>query len=117
MNPKYIVPLILLVFLVGCAPQSLFYWGDYSSSLYDYKKNPDDKTLIAHKKSLQDIIAVSPQKNLKVPPGVNAEYGYLLIKEGKESEGLGYFDKEIKLYPESQVFIQRLKDEIARGKK
>jgi hypothetical protein len=30
---------------------------------------------------------------------------------------LEYFDKEIVLYPESKVFVQRLKDELARGKK
>lgn len=117
MNPKHLFYFFLLVFLVGCVPQTIFYWGDYSTSLYDYNKNPDEKTLAAHKKSLQDIIAVSPKKHLNVPPGVYAEYGFLLIKEGKENDGLECFDNEIKLYPESIVFIQRLKDELARGKK
>ncbi len=117
MNLKHICYLFILVFFVGCVPQTIFYWGDYSTSLYDYNKNPDEKTFAAHKKSLQDIIAVSPQKHLHVPPGVYAEYGFLLIKEGNEKDGLECFDKEIKLYPESIVFIQRLKDELARGKK
>jgi hypothetical protein len=117
MNPKYLTYLLFLVFFIGCAPQEIFYWGDYSSSLYDYKKNPDEKTFQAHEKSLLDIIVVSPQKHLQVPPGVYAEYGFMLIKDGKETEGLEYFDKEILLYPESKVFIQRLKDELSRGKK
>jgi hypothetical protein len=117
MNIKNLFYLFSLVFLIGCAPQPLFYWGDYSSSLYDYKKSPDEKTLAAHEKSLLDIIVTSPKKHLHVPPGIYAEYGYLLINDGKENEGLEYFDKEIVLYPESKVFVQRLKDELARGKK
>jgi hypothetical protein len=52
-----------------------------------------------------------------VPPGACAEYGYLLIKEGKDQDGLMYLDKEQALYPESAVFIQRIKDEMQRGKK
>ena len=117
MNRKCSLCFFILVFLAGCAPQEIFYWGDYSTTLYDYKKNPDEKTLAAHKKSLIDIIAVSPQKNRRIPPGVYAEYGFLLIKDGKEGEGLQYFEKEITLYPESKIFIQRLRDEMSRGKK
>jgi hypothetical protein len=117
MNLKNIFYPLLLICFIGCAPKSIFYWGDYSETLYDYKKNPDEKTLAAHEKSLQDIITASPKKHKQVPPGVYAEYGFLLIKDGKEQEGLVYFDKEATLYPESIVFIQRLKDELARGKK
>jgi hypothetical protein len=117
MKLKHLYFSILLVFFVGCTPPTLFYWGDYSSTLYDLTKNPDDKTLAPHKKSLQDIIVMSPQRRLQVPPGVYAEYGFMLIKEGKETEGLENFDKEISLYPESKVFIQRLKNEFVRGKK
>jgi hypothetical protein len=107
----------LLPFLSGCAPQPLFYWGNYSETLYDYKKNPDQKTLDAHKKSLQDILDESPKKNRQVPPGVYAEYGYILLKEGKDQDGLRYLDKEQAVYPESRLFIQRIKDENQRGKK
>jgi len=117
MKLKYLIYFFILIFYVGCVPPTLFYWGDYSSSLYDYTKNPDEKTLAVHKKSLQDIIEISPKRSLRVPPGVYAEYGFLLIKEGKENEGLENFDKEISLYPESTIFIQRLKNELARGKK
>jgi hypothetical protein len=45
----------------------------------------------------------------KVPPGVNAEYGYLLLKEDNEVEGMEFLDKEMGLYPESVIFIQRIK--------
>jgi hypothetical protein len=115
---KSIIGSFFFLFLLsGCAPQPLFYWGDYSETLYDYKKSPDEKTLDAHMKSLQDIFDQSAKLNKRVPPGAYAEYGYLLIKEGKDQDGITYLDKEQTLYPESAVFIQRIKDEMQRGKK
>ncbi|HLA69094.1 MAG TPA: DUF4810 domain-containing protein [Bacteroidota bacterium] len=107
--PIFILSTVLL-FLIGCVPPGqAFFWGDYSSTLYSYKKTPDEKTLAAHKESLLLIITESPKKKLPVPPGVYAEYGYMLVLEGKEAEGLGYLDKELSLYPESGVFIARFK--------
>ncbi|MBM4176838.1 MAG: DUF4810 domain-containing protein [Ignavibacteria bacterium] len=103
---------------LGCIPpKTTFYWGDYSSTLYELKKNPDDRTLDDHKKELLLIFDESDRLNLKVPPGLYAEYGYILLKDGHEIEGLEYLDKELSLYPESKVFIYRLKSEIARRKK
>ena len=40
-----------------------------------------------------------------------------MLKEGKEVEGMEYLAKEEQAFPESVVFIQRIKDEYARGKK
>jgi hypothetical protein len=107
-----------MITFLGCGPAPrLFYWGTYSSTLYNYKKNPDEKTLAAHKASLLNVITESPKRNKKIPPGICAEYGYLLAKEGNNEKGLEYMDKEIELYPESKTFIQRLKSELLRGEK
>jgi hypothetical protein len=115
------LPIVFLAFalLAGCAStrEKTFYWGEYSSTLYDWKKSPDEKTLEAHKKGLLLIMAESGKKNKKVPPGVYAEYGYLLLKEGNEVEGMELLDKETGLYPESVVFIRRIKGEYERRKK
>lgn len=102
--------LSMLIVSCGTTSKDTFYWGNYSSTLYDYKKNPDDKTLEAHKKELLSVIEKSVQYKKIVPPGVYAEYGYLLLKEGSENEGFEYLAKEIELYPESTVFINRIKD-------
>lgn len=114
--------IVLSIFLIGlfsaCQPaMQTFYWGDYSSTLYDYKKNPDEKTLEAHKAQILLIFDESLKSNMRVPPGANAEYGYILLKEGKEKEGMEYLDKEMLLYPESLVFIKRIKMEYDRRKK
>ena len=110
---------VLSLIVVGCGTTSkdTFYWGNYSTTLYDYKKNPDEKTLEAHKKELVSVMENSEKKKKIVPPGVNAEYGYLLLKEGQENEGFEYLAKEIELYPESTVFISRIKNEYNKGEK
>ena len=112
-------PLILLlfIFLVGCATQKpLYYWGDYSSSLYKYKKVPNEENLKNHKVVLVNIIEESNKMNLKVPPGVHCEYGYLLLKEGKKEEAMYYFDLEEKNYPESRQFLERFKAKFVEEK-
>ncbi len=118
MNKMLLILSMAFLVLLGCQPSSApFYWGDYSSTLYDYKKNPGDTTLTVHKSALLEIMKNAPEKKKLVPPGVYAEYGYILLKEGRESEGMEYLAKEEKAFPESVVFIQRLKNEYSRGKK
>jgi hypothetical protein len=106
-----------MLLLTGCSPGSsnAFYWGDYSSTLYALKKNPGEESLKKHKEELLLIISRSDQRKLNVPPGIYAEYGYILIKEGNEDDGMIYLDKEMALYPESVIFITRLKDEYKRS--
>lgn len=49
-----------------------------------------------------------------VPPGLYAEYGYLLYKTGKKDEGLSFLRQEIKLYPESERYISRIIKQIEK---
>ncbi len=118
MNKTLLILSIAFLGFIGCQPPStLFYWGGYSSTLYNYKMNPSDTTLSVHKTTLLDIMKKAPVKKMLVPPGVYAEYGYILLKEGNEAEGMEYLVKEEQAFPESVVFIQRIKDEYSRGKK
>ena len=118
MKTPWIIALLTLALLAGCTPSdNTFYWGEYSSTLYDMKKNPDDETKEAHTKALLVIMDESGKKHKQVPPGVYAEYGYLLLRNGREAEGMDFLEKETTLYPESSVFIQRIKSEYSRKKK
>lgn len=106
-----------LIFVTGCAmEQPLYYWGNYSQSLYKYKKGPNDENLNTHKLVLLNIIEESNKANKRIPPGVSCEYGYLLLKGGKTKEALYYFELEEKTYPESKVFIVRLKEKLLEKK-
>lgn len=111
------ITLLSVFVFAGCASQKPMYsWGNYSSSLYKLKKDPCDENLMKHKTVLLKIIEDSNEKSLRVPPGVYCEYGYILMKEGKSEEALTYFDLEEKTYPESAVFIQRLKSQYISAK-
>jgi hypothetical protein len=115
---QILIFVVCLLFLPGCLPpQQVFFWGDYSGTLYAYKKSPSDKTSSEHKKSLLGIIENASKNKMKIPPGIYAELGYVLIKEGKMKEGLAYWDNEVLLFPESIVFINKLKEEIKKGAK
>lgn len=108
---------VLLLFVTlllgfGCAKKGLYQWQGYSSSLYTYKKNLDDKSYAGHKKVLEKIIEECGKHDNRVPPGIYCEYGYMLAKEGKSKEALTYFDQEEKTYPESAVMINALKNMV-----
>lgn len=112
---KSLIPLILVIFLLaGCAATTPYYWGWYSYSLNNFKKSPSEETLAKHKKSIEKIFKKTENSKKQVPPGIYCEYGYYLIEEGKVSEGLEYFDKEVLLYPESAKFIETLKNQLVK---
>ncbi len=107
---RIFISLLFLGLIAGCATKKpLYYWGNYSGSLYQYKKSPSEKTLVAYKATLLNIIDESKKMDLRVPPGVSCEYGYLLLQEGKNDEAIYYFDLEEKNYPESKQFIDRVR--------
>lgn len=93
----------------GCATQQpMYYWGDYSDSLYCCHKDSTDENLLKHKQILENIIEESGKRNLRVPPGVCAELGYLYFRQNKSQEALKYFEMEERTYPESKILMQRL---------
>ncbi len=103
------VVLSLGLAFIGCAPKQMYYWGDYSDTLYKLEKEQSEEALLSHMKSLEKIIEISQEKNARVPPGVYAELGYLYMKNPKKAkEGIKFFEEEKKLYPESTVLMDRL---------
>ena len=96
--------------LAGCNTVSPagYYWGDYSDTLYAYTKAPSSETLAAHTAELEDIIQESQERNLKVPPGIHAELGYIMANRGDSQQAVAHYQAEMQLYPESRLFIERL---------
>lgn len=107
-NLFYIIFFIFTLLIIGCAPQKMYYWGNYSNTLYNYRKNPNDKTLLKHKQELEKIVEKSTKRSLKIPPGVYAELGYIYFRQNNTKEAIKFFQLEKKLYPESYVFMDRL---------
>lgn len=100
----------LSALLVGCATvtEAGYFWGDYSSSLYRYTKDPSKETLMAHIATLEKMIVEAERRDLRVPPGIHAELGHLKGKQGDAVARDQHFVAEIGLYPESRVFVEKL---------
>jgi len=114
-----ILSLTALAFLLaaGCAPKpTMYYWGNYSTTLYSTKKAPGDDTLLAHKQALENIIEQSKAYNLRVPPGVCAELGYFYFRQNNDKLASQYFQMEEATYPESRILMTRLQQAIALRK-
>ncbi len=101
---------ISTLLLASCAsgPKPLYNWGRYENVSYGYLKTKNDKTTKALLEDYKKIMVKQNGSRKTVPPGVNADYGFLLIQSGKTAEGRTYLEKEIALYPEAKVFIDRI---------
>ena len=100
---------ICVAFLAACATKGVdYYWGNYSLTLYAYKKEPSSETEQAHIEELQKIIDKSAEKNFRVPPGVQAELGNLYAKRGDTEAARALLQAEVASYPESSLFIEKL---------
>ncbi len=66
----------------------MYEWGSYEKSLYNYYKHPDEAGVFTEKLA-QTLAKAETLK--KPPPGLYAEYGYLLLQQGRESEAVEYF--------------------------
>jgi hypothetical protein len=97
-----------LVFFTGCATTDgqLYYWGDYSNTLYRYTKEPSPKTREAHRRELVKIVGFAERNKRKAPPGIYAELGELTGTLGNGAEAASYFQKELESYPESEKIIR-----------
>ncbi|HBG40375.1 MAG TPA: DUF4810 domain-containing protein [Porphyromonadaceae bacterium] len=95
--------------LASCTTQkSLYSWANYPTSSYNYLKNSDEKSTQELIETYQKIIEKQEGTRGVVPPGIYADYGFLLLTANKTEEGKALLDKEIALYPESKVFIDRI---------
>jgi len=100
--------LFAALYLSGCAAPSMYYWGNYSNTLYHSKKAPSEESALNHQQSLEKIIDESKTRNLRMPPGVYAELGYIFLKQNKSKDAIQYFKLEREIYPESALLMQRL---------
>ena len=107
---KILILSVLALAMGSCAtaPKTLYTWHDYADTTYEYSKRPTDELKV---KVLEEYkMMVEKQNGVRgvVPPGMFAEYGYMLYKLGKTDEGMKYMRQEIDLYPESEKYISRI---------
>lgn len=106
---KFFISAICVMALASCQTQkSLYSWYDSEDATYMYTKRGTEEILTKAMAQYEKVIAKQKGVRKVVPPGVNAEYGFLLYKAGKKEEGLALLRAEIKAYPESETFISRI---------
>lgn len=110
MKMKGLIIVAALTLLSACnSTQGGLYWGNYSDTLYDMKKEPSDETRAQHVKSLNDIIATSDKKGIRIPPGVLVELAIMQIESGQSQTANALLDRELSMYPESKTLVLELK--------
>lgn len=106
---KTILIILGTILLTACSVQKpLYTWSTYANSSYNYLKNSDEKSTQELIKSYKTIIEKQKGSRGVVPPGIYADYGFLLLQANKTVEGKAMLLQEIALYPESKVFIERI---------
>ena len=91
MRVNLALPLLAFFVLSGCAADSKYNWGSYSSSLYDYYRDATKES--AYVASLEKIVKdESPKK--KIPPGILAEFGYVEMARGNFDGAVTFFERE-----------------------
>ena len=99
-----VVSFVLLLVLNACSTTQ-YKWDEYDEHLYEYYKDP-----LSREKFATQLLAVikSSEKAGKVPPGIYAEYGYILLESKNPAEACVYFKKEAAAWPEAEFFMQKM---------
>ncbi len=107
---KKILLLTVLAFVINScsSPKYLYSWEKYGQASYNYLKKADEKSIEQIIVEYKKIINKQKGTRKVAPPGIHADYGFILIQQGKVKEGKENLMKEIALYPESKIFIDRI---------
>ena len=108
-----------LFLMSGCAskPQTLYNYGSYSESYYNYKKNMNEEALLRLQEQIEKSIAEADDSiSHRVPPGMYANLGYIYLKRGDSKSAKKYFLLEKETYPESAHFMDLLLNKIDASK-
>lgn len=103
---------VVLLLLASCKSASkmpMYYWSSYDDRTYRVIKSNEAKDIQKLMETYNEILMNDAKSSRAMPPpGVCADYGFFLVKEGKADEGKKWLEKEKQLYPESVIFIDRI---------
>ncbi len=99
----------MMLLISGCSSHKPMYeYADYSENFYGMKKDATPEAAAEWKNSLEESIKRSNARAIRIPPGINANLGYLYLKANDTAKAISYFKAEKALYPESSVFMDKL---------
>lgn len=109
----FLIPtLTTLAFLTGCASPKLYQWGGYDQALYaGYKDTTKMEEL---RTKLEAHVGEVEKSKAKIAPGLYAELGTLYLQAGASQKAIDFYAKERDAWPESQVLMTSLIQNIER---
>ena len=115
---KIILSWAIIALFASCSStKTLYSWYNYEDATYQYNKKRTDETKVKMMEQYLKLIQKQKGTRKVVPPGLYAEYGYVLYMGGKKEEGLDFLKQEIKLYPESETYISRIIKQLEKWKR
>ena len=109
MMKKILLTLFVIMTITSCTTTTTLYsWYNYEDITYEYSKKRTDELQVKVMEQYRKLTENQRGTRGTVPPGLYAEYGYLLYMTGEQEEGLKFLKEEIKLYPESDIYISRI---------
>ena len=112
---KFLLFTFCVIAFASCTTQqSLYSWYDSEDATYKYTKRGTEELLTKAMAQYEKVINHQKGVRMAVPPGANAEYGYLLYTAGKKEEGMALLRAEIAAYPESEKFISRIINQLEK---
>ena len=115
---KLFLPFFLAVFCTACAiqkPQQIYYWGSYEQQIYAMYSAPGKSSPEQQLEKLEADYQKARAANKPVPPGYNAQVGFLYFQLGKTDQALKSFETEVALFPESKIYMDRLIERLKRN--
>lgn len=104
-----LIGFLIVISFSGCVRnKNIYYFGDYSRTLYAHEKNNNDESFQRHLQELASVIEKSKSQNMPVPPGIYAELGYMQLKKNNTQQAVEFFQAESSLYPESKLLMDKL---------
>jgi hypothetical protein len=99
--------------LSACGPpKTLYDWNGYNRELLAYYKSPAEQAKFAEK-LFEDI--EKAELTDTVPPGLYAEYGYIVMQMGETQTAIVYFTKERDRWPEARYLMDSVIKRLGGG--
>lgn len=96
----------------SCAGPSIYEWGPYQESVYDLTANAGQVDVGAWIDQLNLTVEKARAEERPIPPGMHAHIGLLYTMQGQLDTAAAAFESEKELYPESAVFVDRLRQRM-----
>lgn len=100
---------IVAISMTACSAPSIYHWGRFEDGLHNRYVGENHAQADTY---LFETITEAEQKNLRVPPGAYADYGFLLFKRGDHEGAIRYLEKEKFAFPESSALMTKLIERI-----